>query len=115
MAPAAHRPCRQLSSPPFGLVLLSSGAFTVQGWVEGSPPRVQQRTAALWPRIAGGTRRLVTAPQLGLCFVFVSSHYRAPAVLVRSWCRTQSLRSPRAPGLHASLVFSTTSAPSLGV
>ncbi|KAJ1105592.1 hypothetical protein NDU88_002997 [Pleurodeles waltl] len=43
-------PPRQLSSPPFGLVLLSSGAFTIQCWVEGSPPRVRRHAAALWPR-----------------------------------------------------------------
>ncbi|KAJ1163892.1 hypothetical protein NDU88_004344 [Pleurodeles waltl] len=96
MVPAAHRPRRQLSSPPFGLVLLSSGAFTVQRWVGGSPPRVWRRAAALWSRFAGGT--------LGLSFVLVSSRHRAPVVMVRSWCRSQALRSPRAPGLPASLV-----------
>ncbi|KAJ1180844.1 hypothetical protein NDU88_006059 [Pleurodeles waltl] len=104
MAPAAQRPRRQLSSPPLGLVFLSSVAFMVQRWVEGSPPRVRRRAVALWPRFAGGTRRPWTAPQLGLSFVFVSSRRRAPAVLVRSWCRSQALRSPRAPGLPASLV-----------
>ncbi|KAJ1188913.1 hypothetical protein NDU88_005669 [Pleurodeles waltl] len=83
-APAAHRPRRQLSSPPFGLVLLSSGVFTVQRWVEGSPPWARRRVAALWPRFVSNTRRPRTAPQLGLCVVFVSSHHQGPAFLVRS-------------------------------
>ncbi|KAJ1114139.1 hypothetical protein NDU88_002378 [Pleurodeles waltl] len=87
-------PPQQLSSPPFGLVLLSSGAYTVQRWVEGSLPRVWRRTAALWPQFIGSTRRPRMAPQLGLNFVFVSSRRRAHAFLVRTWCRSQALRSP---------------------
>ncbi|KAJ1200327.1 hypothetical protein NDU88_004151 [Pleurodeles waltl] len=104
MEPAAHRPhrqvwcfCllepsrfsagpppRQLSSPPFDLVLLSSGVFTVQRRVAGSPLRVRRHAAALWPQFVRNTRRPRTALQLGLCFVFVSSRHRGPAFSVRA-------------------------------
>ncbi|KAJ1114402.1 hypothetical protein NDU88_002640 [Pleurodeles waltl] len=77
-------PPQQLSSPPFDLVLLPSGGFTVQRWVAWSPPRVRQHVAALWPWFVSNMRRPRTAPQLGLCFVFVSSRHRGPAFSVRA-------------------------------
>ncbi|KAJ1112871.1 hypothetical protein NDU88_001132 [Pleurodeles waltl] len=104
MATAALCPRRKLFSPPFGFELLSSGVFMVQRWVEGSPPRVRRRVAALWPRFVSNTCRPRTALQLSLCVVIVSSRHRGPAFLVRSWCRSQALCSFRAPGLPASLV-----------
>ncbi|KAJ1207006.1 hypothetical protein NDU88_002399 [Pleurodeles waltl] len=84
LGPLVVPPPRQLSSPPFDLVLLSSGVFTVQRWVAGSPPQVRQHGAALWPRFVSNTRRQRTAPQLGLCFVFVSSRRRGPVFSVRA-------------------------------
>ncbi|KAJ1091537.1 hypothetical protein NDU88_004657 [Pleurodeles waltl] len=97
-------PPQQLSSPLFGLELLSSGAFTAQHWVAGFPPWARRHVFALWPRFVAGSCRPKTVPQLGLSFMSVSSRHRAPAFLVRSWCRSRMLRSLRAPGLPASLV-----------
>ncbi|KAJ1119418.1 hypothetical protein NDU88_007604 [Pleurodeles waltl] len=56
--------------------------FLVQRWVAGSPPWVRRRAAALWPRFVSNTCRPRTAPQLGLCFVFVSSRHQGPAFSV---------------------------------
>ncbi|KAJ1210662.1 hypothetical protein NDU88_006024 [Pleurodeles waltl] len=84
LGPLVVPPLQQLSSPPFDLVLLSSGVFTVQRWVAGSPPRVRRHAAALWPRFVSNMRRQSTALQLGLCFVFVSSRRRGPAFSARA-------------------------------
>ncbi|KAJ1129801.1 hypothetical protein NDU88_008166 [Pleurodeles waltl] len=84
LGPLVVPPPQQLSSPPFDLVLLSSGVFTVQRWVAGSLPWVRWQAAALWPRFVSNTRRQRTVSQLGLCFVFVSSRRRGPAFSVRA-------------------------------
>ncbi|KAJ1093398.1 hypothetical protein NDU88_006499 [Pleurodeles waltl] len=97
-------PPQQLSSPPFGLVLLSSGAFMVQRWVEGSPPRVRLLSGHGLLAIRAGRGRLRSSASVS-CL----SH---PVIEpLRSWsARGVGLKRCVPPGSGATCVFSTTSA-----